>query len=219
MLRFQPHRAKAMRNGCGPANRANIVCRHGYRCFSPFARLPRSYRPKVLHRHGHRGAVHRSGRLLADVLSRPDLRACENHHWPRSERNRAPARAAVHVVAGAVHRADELGRDAPRESASQARLFRGCSGGRNDRGRWPRTAVEAARLGAVPPGANPWNFMAIPLGDITTFAIFFLCAVLWRNNRDKHKRLMILAAACLMPAALVRWPGVLPLGPLASYGF
>jgi hypothetical protein len=82
-----------------------------------------------------------------------------------------------------------------------------------------RTAVEAARLGAVPPGANPWNFMAIPLGDITTFAIFFLGAVLWRNNRDRHKRLMILAFACLMPAALVRWPGVLPLGPLASYGF
>jgi hypothetical protein len=36
-----------------------------------------------------------------------------------------------------------------------------------------RAAVEAARLGAVPPGANPWNFIAIPFGDITT-AIFFL---------------------------------------------
>ena len=80
-----------------------------------------------------------------------------------------------------------------------------------------RTAVEAARLGAVPPGANPWSFMAIPFGDITTFAIFFLGAVLWRNNRDKHKRLMVLASASLMPAALVRW--LLPLGPLASYGF
>jgi hypothetical protein len=41
-----------------------------------------------------------------------------------------------------------------------------------------RTAVEAARLGAVPPGAKPWNFIAIPFGDITTFAIFFLGAVL-----------------------------------------
>ncbi|HZC23823.1 MAG TPA: hypothetical protein VE866_10840 [Candidatus Binatia bacterium] len=79
-----------------------------------------------------------------------------------------------------------------------------------------RTAVEAARLGAVPPGANPWNFFAIPFGDITTFAIFFLGAVLWRNDKDKHKRLMILASTCLMPAALVRW--LLPLGPLASYG-
>ena len=80
-----------------------------------------------------------------------------------------------------------------------------------------RTAVEAARLGAVPPGNNPWSFTAIPFGDITTFAIFFLGAVLWRNNRDKHKRLMVLASASLMPAALVRW--LLPLGPLASYGF
>lgn len=41
-----------------------------------------------------------------------------------------------------------------------------------------RTAVEAARLGAVPPGANPWNFTAIPFGDIATFAIFFIGAVL-----------------------------------------
>src|SRR5579872_4659483 len=80
-----------------------------------------------------------------------------------------------------------------------------------------RTAVEAARLGAVPPGNDPWSFMAIPFGDITTFAIFFLGAVLWRNDGDKHKRLMILASTCLMSAALVRWPGVLSVGPLLSY--
>jgi hypothetical protein len=81
-----------------------------------------------------------------------------------------------------------------------------------------RTAVEAARLGAVPPGANPWNFIAIPFGDITTFAIFFLGAVLWRSDKDKHKRLMILASVCLMSAPLVRWPGVLRVGVLAAYG-
>lgn len=80
-----------------------------------------------------------------------------------------------------------------------------------------RTAVEAARLGAVPPGANPWRFIAIPFGDITTFAGFFLAAVLWRNDRDKHKRLMVLASVCLMSAALVRWPGVLRVGALLSY--
>jgi len=81
-----------------------------------------------------------------------------------------------------------------------------------------RTAVEAARLGSVPPGANPWNFIAIPFGDITTFAMFFLGAVLWRNDKEKHKRLMMLVSACLMSAALVHWPGVLRVGPLASYG-
>ena len=48
-----------------------------------------------------------------------------------------------------------------------------------------RTAVEAARLGAVPPGAKPWNFIAIPFGDITTFAIFVIGAVLWRNNKGE----------------------------------
>ena len=81
-----------------------------------------------------------------------------------------------------------------------------------------RLAVEAARLGAVPPGANPWNFIAIPFGDITTFAIFFLGAVLWRKNKDTHKRLMILASVCLMSAPLARWPGVLSVGPLLAYG-
>jgi hypothetical protein len=81
-----------------------------------------------------------------------------------------------------------------------------------------RTAVEAARLGAVPPGANPWNFIAIPFGDIVTFAGFFLAAVLWRNDKEKHKRLMILASACLMAAPLVRFPGVLRVGALAAYG-
>jgi hypothetical protein len=80
-----------------------------------------------------------------------------------------------------------------------------------------RTAVEAARLGAVPPGANPWNFIAIPFGDITTFAIFLIGAVLWRNNKEKHKRLIILASASLMAAPLARFPGVLAIGALFSY--
>lgn len=80
-----------------------------------------------------------------------------------------------------------------------------------------RLAVEAARLGAVPPGADPWRFTAIPFGDIATFAGFFLAAVLWRNDRDKHKRLMILASVCLMSAPLVRFPGVLRVGALLSY--
>ena len=80
-----------------------------------------------------------------------------------------------------------------------------------------RLAVEAARLGAVPPGADPWRFIAIPLGDITTFGGFLLAAVLWRNDRDKHKRLMILASVCLMAAPLVRFPGVLRVGALLSY--
>jgi hypothetical protein len=80
-------------------------------------------------------------------------------------------------------------------------------------------SANAARAGAAPPGADPYAFMAIPLGDIATFAIFLVAAVLWRNDKDKHKRLMVLASTILMAAAIARWPGVLPLGPLAYYGF
>jgi hypothetical protein len=79
-------------------------------------------------------------------------------------------------------------------------------------------AANAARAGAAPPGADPYAFMAIPLCDIGTFAVFLVAAVLWRNDKEKHKRLMILASTILMAAAIARWPGVLPLGPLAYYG-
>ena len=79
-------------------------------------------------------------------------------------------------------------------------------------------AANAARAGAVPPGADPWAFMAIPLGDLATFTTFVVAAVLWRNDKEKHKRLMILASVALMSAAVARWPGVLPLGPLVYYG-
>lgn len=57
--------------------------------------------------------------------------------------------APVHVVAGAADRADELGRDAPCERASQARVLRGGSGSVNDRGRRPhRRRSGANRCGA-----------------------------------------------------------------------
>lgn len=80
-------------------------------------------------------------------------------------------------------------------------------------------SMNAARAGAAPPGANPFSFMAIPLGDVATFAVFLIAAILWRNQKEKHKRLMILASISLMAAPIARWPGVLPLGPLAYYGF
>src|SRR2546423_15147069 len=80
-----------------------------------------------------------------------------------------------------------------------------------------RPAIESARLGAAPPGANSWSFIAIPFGDIATFAIFVIAAVLSRNNKDRHKRLIILASASLMAAPLARFPGVLAIGALFSY--
>ena len=79
------------------------------------------------------------------------------------------------------------------------------------------TAFERARLGAAPQGANPFAFLAVPLGDIATFAVFIAAAFWWRNDKEKHKRLVVLASTCLMTAAWARWPGVLPLGPLGYY--
>ena len=79
-------------------------------------------------------------------------------------------------------------------------------------------ARNAARAGAVPPGADPYAFMAIPLCDVGTFALFVAGAVVWRNDKERHKRLMVLSSIMLMAAAIARWPGVLPLGPLAYYG-
>ena len=80
------------------------------------------------------------------------------------------------------------------------------------------TAFERARIGATVPGADPFAFLAIPLGDISTFALFIVLAFWWRNDRERHKRLIVLASTCLMTAAWARWPGVLPLGPLVYYG-
>src|SRR5437763_8110957 len=53
-----------------------------------------------------------------------------------------------------------------------------------------RTAVEATRVGAVPPGAKPWNFIALPFGDIPRFVFFLLGAVRRCNNKQKHQRLV-----------------------------
>lgn len=80
------------------------------------------------------------------------------------------------------------------------------------------TAAEAARAGSAPPGVDSYAFLAVPLGDLTFFTGFLALALVWRNHKETHKRLMILASASLMTAALARWPGVLPLGPLAFYG-
>jgi hypothetical protein len=80
------------------------------------------------------------------------------------------------------------------------------------------TAFERARLGAAPPGADPFAFLAVPLGDIGTFAIFIALAFWWRSDKEKHKRLIVLASTCLMTAAWARWPGILAVGPLVYYG-
>jgi len=80
------------------------------------------------------------------------------------------------------------------------------------------TAIKAAARGAVPPGANPLGFLAIPAGDMLMFSIFVAAAFFWRRNREAHKRLMLLAYISIVAAAVARLPGVLPLGPFWFYG-
>jgi hypothetical protein len=80
------------------------------------------------------------------------------------------------------------------------------------------TAIKAAARGAVPPGADPLGFLAIPIGDMLMFSIFVASAFFWRRNREAHKRLMLLAYISIVAAATARLPGVLPLGPLWFYG-
>jgi hypothetical protein len=55
------------------------------------------------------------------------------------------------------------------------------------------TAISAARLGHVPPGAPPpLVFMAIPFFAIVEFAILFGAAIALRGNSQAHKRLILL---------------------------
>lgn len=80
------------------------------------------------------------------------------------------------------------------------------------------TAIAAAKAGSAPPGVDPLSFLAIPLGDMVLFAIFVSAALKQRRKREAHKRLMLLAYIAILTAAVARWPGVLPLGPLGFYG-
>lgn len=80
-------------------------------------------------------------------------------------------------------------------------------------------ALETARRGGAPPGISPEQFLAIPLGDMAGFAALVAIALSMRRNKEAHKRLMLLAYLAILVAAVARFPGVLPLGPLAFYGF
>jgi hypothetical protein len=81
-----------------------------------------------------------------------------------------------------------------------------------------RTAIAAAARGAAPPGADPLAFLAIPLFDMVLFPLFVGAALWHRRNKEAHKRLMLLAYIAILVAAVARWPGVLPYGPLAFFG-
>jgi hypothetical protein len=80
-----------------------------------------------------------------------------------------------------------------------------------------RTAVTSAAAGSAPPGADPLVFLVVPLFDLVLFAGFVSTAIARRRNKEAHKRLMVLAYASIITAAVARMPGILPLGPLVFF--
>jgi hypothetical protein len=80
------------------------------------------------------------------------------------------------------------------------------------------TARDVARHGGAPPGIDPLAFLAIPLGDMVVFSVLIAAALYLRRKKEAHKRLMLLAYSAILAAAVARFPGVLPLGPLWFFG-
>jgi hypothetical protein len=80
------------------------------------------------------------------------------------------------------------------------------------------TAIAAAARGAAPPGVDALAFLSIPLFDMLLFGTFVGAALWNRRRREAHKRLMLLAYISIITAAIARFPGVLPYGPLAFFG-
>jgi uncharacterized membrane protein YozB (DUF420 family) len=81
-----------------------------------------------------------------------------------------------------------------------------------------RTAIEAARKGAAPPGVDSLTCLVVPFFDLVLFTGFVSAALLKRRDKEAHKRLMILAYVSIITAAVARMPGILPFGPLVFFG-
>ncbi len=68
------------------------------------------------------------------------------------------------------------------------------------------TAILGARMGHSP-GPPPRVFLTVPLGDMLVFAILAGAGFAYRRRSDYHKRLMVLAFAGMITAAVARIPG------------
>lgn len=67
------------------------------------------------------------------------------------------------------------------------------------------TAIAGARLGHSP-GPPPLNFLVVPFGDMTIFAVLVGAALWFRRRSDIHKRLMLLSTVGILTAAIARIP-------------
>jgi hypothetical protein len=66
----------------------------------------------------------------------------------------------------------------------------------------------------------PFNFLIVPLVDMTIFGLLTGIAVAKRNVAQTHKRLMLIASITIVVAAIARWPFdfIRNGGPLAFFG-
>jgi hypothetical protein len=69
-----------------------------------------------------------------------------------------------------------------------------------------QVAIESGRSGFTPDPAkvSALSFMAVPLFDLSVFALLVLAALLLRARSDWHKRLMLVATLSLLPPAIAR---------------
>jgi len=75
-----------------------------------------------------------------------------------------------------------------------------------------------AGLAVPPPGMTMAVFLTLPLATLVVFPALLGAALWYRGRSDFHKRLVLIATLELVIAAVARWPGVLPLGPIGFYG-
>ena len=82
-------------------------------------------------------------------------------------------------------------------------------------GVWAGTNALARNF--APPGVDAKTFYVIPITDMLVFAVLVFFAYRARFDSAAHKRIIIIATAALMIAAIARWPFPLLLGnPLAA---
>ena len=78
-------------------------------------------------------------------------------------------------------------------------------------------AIASGRAGFAPPGIPPLAFIAIPVGDMVTFAALVGVALGLRRRSPWHKRLMLVATLAMLTPAIARLMiilGVAPIPPL-----
>lgn len=86
-------------------------------------------------------------------------------------------------------------------------------------GLWGSLVAAVRPTGFVGIPVPPLQFLVVPVFDIVLFSAFVGLAFAQRHVPQSHKRWMLLATINLLPAAIARWPGMAPLGPVGFFAF